>query len=63
MRFFRIYYEYYSFPGEVYSVLVPVVGDPEYSWRMSPLNVPHTKIIKMEEVSEELNNDNQRTSM
>lgn len=51
MRYFRVYYEYYSCPDKIYSVLVPVVGnDPEYSWRMSPLNVPYTSFIKAEEV-------------
>lgn len=50
MRFFRVYYEYKSRPGVIYSVRVPVIGnDPEYSWRMSPLNVPHTNFIKAEE--------------
>lgn len=51
MRFFNVYYEYYSSPGKVYSVRVPVVGnDPEYSWRMSPMNVPHTKFIMAEAI-------------
>lgn len=50
MRFFIVYYEYKYNPGKVYSVRVPVVGnDPEYSWRMSPLNVPHTNFVKAEE--------------
>lgn len=50
MRFFRVYYEHYSSPGTVYSVRIPMVGnDPEYAWRMSPMNVPYTKFIKAEE--------------
>lgn len=49
MRFFRIYYEYKYKPGVLYSVRVPVIGnDPEYSWRMSMLNVPHTNFIRYE---------------
>lgn len=51
MRFFMVFYEYKSSPGTAYSVRVPVVGnDPEYSWRMSPLNVPHTKFLRAEEM-------------
>ena len=51
MKFYRVYYKYKTQTAdELYSVRVPVVGnDPEYSWRMSPLNIPHTIYIKAEE--------------
>lgn len=49
-----IYYEYWSSPGTVYHIRVPVVGnDPEYSWRMSPLNVPYTTFLRAEEILHE----------
>ena len=52
LKIFRVFYEYKTNPGNIYSVRVPVIGDdPEYSWRMSPMNVPHTNFIsaKLEE--------------
>lgn len=52
MGVFAVYYEYKESPGTLYAVRVPVIGnDPEYSWRMSPMNVPHTNFIRAEEVA------------
>ena len=52
MRDMEISYRYKnSISGMVHKCTMPVLGrDPEYEWRMSPLNVPHTVFLGAKEI-------------
>ena len=49
---YKIFYKYNgSISERVYSDYISTwYNDPEYAWRTSPLNKPHTTVVKIEEV-------------